>query len=491
MSPRCRATEDRHRRAAVRALLPKASLLGVSEDELVHRGVFIRRDAGQALALPGDTPDVLYVIGLGAVMTTVPLPAGGELEQVIVQIAKPGHVVGLGPLGRTHGPVRFGATALTASTVVGLSRDFLIDILRRQSAETQLLIAAYHTRAMSRLLSDVCQLLPEPLDRRLTLRLRDVCRAFPANGDVFAIDPGLDLSQTRIAELIGATRGPVNKGLHRLVEAGILRATVPRIAFTSPPEIASCRPPLPPGRPRRPLPLEADALRRGFGAVLDQERRRMHLPPAAAAVLLRRAELHRYERGERIAVADDLFATFLVRGVARVDCVLDGRRQAGVWMARPGHFVGAGWVGKGRRPPLFTARAHERCVVARLRPEVMIEALGTLDGDELLHFHGYCHAALSRHLYDKYRLLCLGAADAVLYQLQVLAETFPESHERGTVIGLDLTDCRAVAPRMVGDFIGVVPTTAAKAFAELRRREVVEFVNGRILLPGFRPGGNS
>jgi CRP-like cAMP-binding protein len=494
MSPRCRAGEERHRRAALRALLPKAALLGVSEEELLHRALFIRREAGGAFALPGDMPDLLYVVGLGAVMTTVPLrndhpllgPRHG-LDQFIVQIAKPGQVVGLGPLGATHGSVRFGATALTAATVVGFSRHFLTDVLRRQAPETRLLVAAYHTRVMSRLLHDVCRLLPASLDHRLSLRLAVTCCAFPAPADPFSIDPRLGLDQTRIGELVGATRGSVNKALRRLVEAGVLRPTLPHIRFVSLPKVAPCLDGTSGSHLPRPSSLEDDWLRRELGLLLAHRRPRMHLSPAASAVLLRRAELHCYERNERIAVADELFATFLVSGVARVECVVEGGRRAGVWMARPGHFVGAGWIGNTGRAPLFAAWAHERCVVARLRPEVMIEALETLDGDQLLQFHGYCHAALSRHLYDKYRLLGLDADGALFYQLRLLAETFPERHQRGTVIRLDLTDCREVAPRMLAEFIGVIPTTAAKAFSSLLRDGHVDFINGRILLPGFWP----
>ena len=75
---------------------------------------------------------------------------------------------------------------------------------------------------------------------------------------------------------------------------------------------------------------------------------------------------------------------------------------------------------------------------------------------------------------------------AGLYDKCRLGRTISEAHARGTIIRPDLTDCREVAPRMLGDFIGVLPTSAAKAFAELRRQGLVEFIAGRILLPGFR-----
>jgi hypothetical protein len=86
-------------------------------------------------------------------------------------------------------------------------------------------------------------------------------------------------------------------------------------------------------------------------------------------------------------------------------------------------------------------------------------------------------------------LLCLKAHDALLCQLRVFAEAFPQDHPRGTIIGLDLTERRLVAPRMIGDFVGIVPTTAAKTFASLLDEGLVEFVDGRILLPGFWPTG--
>ena len=490
MSPRWRSAEERHRRLAVNALLPKATLLGVSEDELIHRGLFIERDAGGEFSLPGDIPDVLYVVGLGAVMTTVPVPADaptrGDLKQMIVQIARPGQVVALGPLGSSHGAIRFGATAQIKSTVVGLSRDFLMDILRRQSPAARLQVAAYQNRAMSRLLYDVCRLLPASVDQRLVLRLREICRLFPAPDDVRTINPALKLSQTRTGELIAKTRGTANRASRRARAAGILRPTGLGISFAKSPEPPSSQPSGPAVAGPKPSPLEDEVLRRRFSEALAQARARTRLPAATISVLQRRAELHRHARGERIPIADDQFATLLVSGVARVDCAVDRQRRTSVWMARPGDFVGAGWTGATRPAPLFNAIAHEPCVVARLRPEVMMEVLATFDGRELLHFFGYCQAALSRQLYDKCRLLCLQSTDALLYQLRVLAERFPEAHARGTIIRLDLTDCREVAPRMLGDFIGVLPTSAAKAFAELRRQGLVEFIAGRILLPGFR-----
>jgi len=51
----------------------------------------------------------------------------------------------------------------------------------------------------------------------------------------------------------------------------------------------------------------------------------------------------------------------------------------------------------------FFAVAHQDCVVAIVKPELMIKILGPLRPEEVLSFLGYCNDALSSQLYHTAR----------------------------------------------------------------------------------------
>jgi CRP-like cAMP-binding protein len=478
--------EGRLRRAAIRPLSAAATFLGVGEQELVRRAVYLHRDRDECVVMPGDTPDGLCVVGRGAIAVTVPLPAGddGRLERLILTIARPGDVLPLDSIGLPERPARFGAVALVPSTVVILPQVFVLDVLRRQTPETKAAIVAWQALASSQLLRDVCDLF-ESLDARLLKRLDALRASFPAPDDPAMIDPALGLTQTDIGELVASNRTSVNRALRRLTGRGMLNGTLPAIRLTH----ASDRPSFARSGavPPPASAAQRDLLRDAVAAWADAVRRVVPISRSTVEAILRHAEPVHYERGQRIPTADDAFHTVLVRGVAHVKLHAAGGRVVSGWMARPGDPVGSGWIASGTAVVRSELHAHEPCIVATFRPAGMLDVVKTLDEHQLLDWCLRRHAALCEQVYHKCRLLRLPSTERLLYQLRRFARRFPELHPEGTVVRLDLTNYREVAPRILGGFVGCVPITAAKAFATLVRQGRISFVNGRILLRGFRP----
>ncbi len=480
----------RWRQLVLSVLKTKALAAGLSPLQLEHslrRALITKFSAGHEILLPGDSPDFLSVVCAGAVKTVIPWAVYDPAERpssiaptrarrLTVQFAKPSYVFGLMPLARGERNGRFGAIAHSDALVAVMSRDLMASVLAQAPAEARMRFIAYCCRAISRLICAKCQLLALDVPDRLLQELTQLARDFPLNGTPGGVD--LPLSQHDLAELVGASRFSIIRALRSL--AGLVRYEGRR--FIVAPDLLAA-PAHVPGRrsPARGF-AAGDEQRAVFQRQLIRNHERMGLSREAVYRLANGAELRSFDAEDVIDVDDQTYATVLVEGAVRVNVEVADKTHVGVWIAKPGHFVGAGWVGTGHdRNPAFCAVAHGPCVVAFVRLELMARVVEVLSPEELLHFLGYCYAGLSQHLFDKCVLLPMSTPERLLYQLQVLARDFPCSTAEGTIIDLPLRPRRDLAPLIASN-----PWSLGRALVQLKRAERIrQLSDGRFLVLGY------
>lgn len=224
-----------------------------------------------------------------------------------------------------------------------------------------------------------------------------------------------------------------------------------------------------------------DEARSIFRRSLRWANHHLRLPGHVVEILIAGAELRSYDAEEVIDIDGALHATVLVSGSARVMVDVGPGSDVGVWIAKPGHFIGAGWVGRrGSEAQAFYAIAHQECHVAILRPELMENVIGALSANQLIDFIAYCNEALSRQLYNKAVMLPMTKPERLLYQLQVLANDFPKRCSEGTIIDLSL------GRRQLAPLIASGEPQLTKALADLKAAGRVRLLeNERILVVGY------
>lgn len=457
-APVTSAAAARVKESVLRQFRSRASSVGFSDDDLsivMDRLCVHEVRAGRFLLTPADTPPFVSVVGLGAVKTVIPLGVvepndlasraearaeGSRRGQrwLIVQLAKPGYVVGLTPISRRFASRKFGAVAHCDSVVAELGHDVIREVLGRMAAPARLMLVMYHCRALSRLIAMKCRLLPLSVPDRLRCELAQLARQFPRPGHPGLID--VELRHQDFADLVGTVRTSVVHAMRRLegivhFDRGTRRYVVSGAAL----DAATLSGPAVAGG----LGLSADADERDtFRRYVPAAMRFLGLPPDTCRMLLDGADLRSFPPGQVIAADDPLHATIIVEGAARVLVRTPSGRDVGVCIARRGHLISAG--SGSSAAPAFYAIAHDTgggdsCQVAILRSELLHRAVESLLPEQILAFLGYCHDALSRHLYDRTIMLSLGNAERLLYQLHVLAADFGKPVRDGTVIDLPLS----------------------------------------------------
>jgi CRP-like cAMP-binding protein len=452
---------------------------------------------GRHLLLPGDTPTFVSVVRSGAVKTVIPCgvrhgrkpkgladrPTDGTRRPLTVQFGKPGHIVGLAPIAARTASRKFGAVAHCDSTVAEVARDVIVDVLAHSDPRVRLRMIAYHTRAVSRLIAEKCRLLSLSTAGRLQCVLTQLARDFPRIGHPGAIN--LEIRHRDLADYVGAAR----TGIVRAMK--VLRDTVwldrQQRCYVVAENVMTT------AEPWFPVPSAVRGFHGGerarsvFQRALQRAVLRVGLPRAAANVLLEGAEIRCYEPGDVIGAEDRIHASILVSGAARVLVRVGPCRDVGVWIAKPGHFIGAGWTSEERdRIPAFHAVAHdagtdEPCRVAVLDEPLMLRVLETLSPSQLLVLLAYCHDALCRQLHDRTVMLPLGNSERLLYQLHVLAADFPRAMPEGTVIDLPLNLRRDLAPLVATD-----PTGITRAKDDLEAAGRIKFLDdGRVVVLGY------
>lgn len=478
----------------------RARSLGLSDAEfreVMDRVLIHEVRPGRYVVTPTEMPSFVTSVGIGVVKTVI--PAGvvehrderlkDELHEksprLIVQFAKPGYLVGFSSMHWRSASRRFGALAHSNSVVAEINRDVIVRVLQQIPRENWLTVVTHYCRALSRLIADKCRLLPLTIEDRLRCGLAQLARDFPRPGHPDLID--VVLHHRDLAELIGTNRTSIAKVMRKLkdvvrwnsdlqrylVGPGILREVPPQTTE----HVGS-----------KGLPAD-EGDRENFRKAIPVAAREIGFPNDVAGILLQRAELRSFAPGDVIRVSDPPNATVLVSGTAMVMVRTDSGKDIGVWIAKPGQFIGSGWLSRAGAPlPLFYAVAHESasggdCQVATLTRDVMLRIMERLSPGELLTFVGCCHEVLSRQVYDRTVMLPLSIPERLLYQLHVLAADFPEVVCDGTVINLPLDLGRDLAALIATNSAGV-----RRGLRDLEKAGRIRIEpDGRIVVVGFHP----
>ena len=178
--------------------------------------------SGELLCGRGDPGDRMFVVLAGRLRVSVVTAEGRELS---MRIAGPGEMVG--EIAAFDGGAR-----TTDMTAIEPAR---VSVL---PAEVFFKCLALHPQIARNALNMLCRRLREttaqlesialyPIEQRLARLLLLSLGDAPPSGRRVAV--ALDLSQTEIAQLLGATRSKVNVALGKLEDAGALQRTSDRL----------------------------------------------------------------------------------------------------------------------------------------------------------------------------------------------------------------------------------------------------------------------
>ncbi len=189
-----------------------------AEDEAAIRPLLRQRaiPAGATVFQRGDAADVVYLVISGQLRISVTSADGRELA---FRVVGPGEMVG--ELGLLDGSRRSAdLTALRPSVLAGLSQEAL-----RRLFATRPTIAAGVIRFLCRRVRETSEQLEALALQRIETRLARLLlgRADVATARGGEIEITLDLSQSEIAALIGASRPKVSIGFGVLEEQGAIR----------------------------------------------------------------------------------------------------------------------------------------------------------------------------------------------------------------------------------------------------------------------------
>jgi len=178
-------------------------------DALNQIAVSVRLDTGETLFEEGDDGDALFAIIKGAVEISVLSPEGRRL---VLDVLRQGDM--LGEIALFDPGVRTATvTALEPTHLRRLSHRDLLSCMRTtpDMAEDMLRLAGRRMRWMTHQIEEQVFL---PVAQRLARRLLYLTAASP--------DKALELSQTQLAEFVGATREAVSKILSEWRRAEIV-----------------------------------------------------------------------------------------------------------------------------------------------------------------------------------------------------------------------------------------------------------------------------
>lgn len=469
----------------VKAVGPMAQRLSLPEkvvQEFVHGTPPKLYRRGEEIFSAGDRQELVHVLGSGAVKIVC--------DDRVVQIVRPGHVFGLGSLSPQPAPRQFGAVAHETS-VVGTASDMVMArLIEGLPPEDRAGLVTYSWRVLSRMLHDSCLLLAVPLPLRILYVLAVYSRAFPVPGA-----PGmvrLRLTHDDVSALTGASLAAVSKCLKRLrdQQAAFVHRCSLGIARVGTEMLLAAG--LGGRAANSPLAVSpASAFEEAPGARARLER---VLQPLVARIGFTREAYLAFTAGARIGCWDagspivvdpsENYLSILVSGSALIECeVMPGRRVA-VHLARPGRFIGTGWMQDAPgRHRAFRAVAHEPCEVAMIGRDTLAELIAILPPCRTVWFMTYGGRAFSRHLYDKCLFFKMPLNARLLHQLRALAAEFPREHQDGTVIDVSLTTATLAA------LVVAAPTSVAKCLRALQRARLIRDVESRVLVVGYRVTG--
>ena len=468
-------------RILVQAVASKATALGLPSGcwaEIARRTFVSSARRGEVIVPASATPNFFSVVAAGAVAIVV---HDDRDRRSIVQIAKPGFIFSLAPFMSRSEQRRFAAIAYEDAVVASVDREVVRDVLRRLGPDSHMGLLMYMCRALSRIIYDHCRFFRTEVPDRVLQQLVELARRFGSDGEPGVVN--LRLSQTDIADLVGATRATVSHALTMLEKQGlVLRA---RGRYRVAPAVLarrSVRMSFGPGS-------TGDAVRGDPGArdtlyaVLRAAWKRLGSPAKAIDIFRECATLHRHASGDVMGMGPQPAVTLLVEGTARVECMIPGGDPVGVRIATPGQFIGVGWsVDAPDRQRPFRARALTDVMVARLELADMQRVVAALDDEQFLLLLGMYSNLLSRQIYDRCVMLPMTVDRRVDYVLRSLADEFPRADGSGTIIDL---------PQREDDIAVLVgaqrEAVCRRAIAPAKRSGSISVVDGRFRLAGYRP----
>lgn len=197
---------------------------------LAHRRTFSRNEV---LCHEGDPADSLHLVERGHLAVHGTLASGAAATFTILS---PGDYFGELALLRTDRRRTATVTALEPSRTLAVART-AFDRLCEHNPGIERVVSTLLADRIDLLSRRLLETMYESLDRRVHRRLLDLADAYGAGdgaGDGAVVIP---LSQAQLADLVGATRPPVNQVLQRLSDRNVVRLSRSRIEILDPGEL--------------------------------------------------------------------------------------------------------------------------------------------------------------------------------------------------------------------------------------------------------------
>lgn len=194
---------------------------------LAHRRTFARNEV---LCHEGDPADSLHLVERGHLTVRGTLASGAAATFTVLS---PGDYFGELALLRTDRRRTATVTALEESRTLAVAGT-AFERLCQHNPGIERVVATLLADRIDLLSRRLLETMYETLDHRVCRRLLDLADAYGGgDGAVVAIP----LSQAQLADLVGATRPPVNQVLQRLADRNVVRLSRSRIEVLDPAEL--------------------------------------------------------------------------------------------------------------------------------------------------------------------------------------------------------------------------------------------------------------
>ena len=193
---------------------------------LARRRTFSR---DEVLCHQGDPADSLHLVERGHLAVRGTLASGAAFTFTILS---PGDYFGELALLRTDRRRTATVTALEPSRTLAVAGT-AFDRLCEHNPGIERVVSTFLADRIDLLSRRLLETMHESLDRRVYRRLLDLADAYGGGDGAVAIP----LSQAELADLVGATRPPVNQVLQRLADRHVVRLSRSRIEVLDPAEL--------------------------------------------------------------------------------------------------------------------------------------------------------------------------------------------------------------------------------------------------------------
>lgn len=193
---------------------------------LARRRAFRRNEV---LCHQGDPADSVHLVEAGHLAVHGTLASGAAATFTVLS---PGDYFGELALLRADHRRTATVTALEPSRTVAVAAT-AFDRLCRQNPGIERVVSALLAARVESLSQRLLETMYESLDRRVCRRLLDLASTYGGPDGAIVVP----LSQDRLADLVGATRPPVNQVLQRLADLRVVRLGRSRIEVLDLPEL--------------------------------------------------------------------------------------------------------------------------------------------------------------------------------------------------------------------------------------------------------------